>query len=1800
MRARVAGAAHESAHAESATAGTRVGVRAVGRVHPFVHLSDGHELIADYLGAAAARQALAQGDARPTALAAADFDEDGVPDLVSGYATDSYSGVLTLHRGNLDAIYPNSLEAQARKAAGTYTPAPFLSPAHASTLGVAPDFLGAGDFDADGHFDVVAASYGGDQLYLLKGDGQGGLQPARQFGLAGALTAFTTGEINRRDGLTDLVVGVEGKAGAQVLVFEGPDGALGSEPEVFDMAAPVRALALGFLDEHYAADLAVASGRELVIVQGRDRQLSLARTLPLRVKPAKLEHHPFDAAIRALAVGDFGGDQHADIALLTADGDVRLLTRTKQAARPRVGAGAWARGALSDERVPGATQLLTAHTSSLSQDDLLLLDAAGRRLHLLAGGAPERGGLKGRNLKASFDSEGAPVAALPMRLDVDALDDLVVLSAGAPVPSTMLTAQPVSPASVTAPQFITFTNPTSISVSSSLGNQPDAAVPYPSSITVSGQAGLVDKVRVRLHNVSGSSVEGLEILLVGPAGQKVMLMSDASSCCVISNADVTLDDQALISLSGVRITTGTYKPTDINSGADAFPAPAPAGPYAATLSAFNGTDPNGTWKLYVINDSFFSGFNGNIAGGWTLFFGPDAPQTFVVTTTNDSGAGSLRQAILDANAHLGADNISFSIGSGAQTITPASPLPTITEPITIDATTQPGFAGVPIIELDMSASSSNLTGLYIEAGQTTVRGLVVNGFQEAGIRLSVRGSNIIEGNYIGTDLSGTVDKVSSGDGVEINTAGNTVGGTTAAARNVLSGCNDGIQFRSSAANNLIQGNYLGTNAAGTAPLKNTFSGVSTLSAPGSPNNIIGGTTAGARNVISGNGFNGVELHYDGSHGTLIQGNYMGTNAAGTAVFLVSGFFLSGDGVTMGGGAHDNTIGGTTPAARNLISGNSRGVAIGQSGVSGITVNNLVEGNYIGTDPAGTAALRNNTGVVAPANVDGNQVMFNRIAFNNNDGVALTDTGGGDTPGVSIAIVENDIFANGDLGIDLGPSGITPNDTNDPDAGPNFLQNFPTLTSVSFPAGPAAPGALTPSATVTVNGTLNSTPNTIFIIHWYFSADTQCVRNQLQSQILASDKLVGVATDANGNAPFSFPFTFPAGTSNGIITCTATDPNGNTSELSSCLVVTDAPCTYSVAPAARTFTSASATSSVAVSAGGGCSWTAVSSASWLTITSGASGTGPGTVNYSLATNTSTSPRSATITVQGQTHTVTQDGVGGSLCSFALSPNSQGFNSAGGAGSFGVTTNCNWTAVSDATWLTTTSSGAGNGTVNFSVGANSTGAARTATINVQGQFFVVMQSAGGQITAYANPALLTINDASKATPYPATINVAGFDGVVGTLTVSLIKFSHSFSNDVDVLLVGPAGQSIVLMSDVGSSASNVTLTLSDAAAGSLPSSGSLTPGTYKPTNIGSGDGFPAPAPAGPPTGTTLAAFGGTNPNGAWSLYVVDDSGLGSGSFAAGWSLAIAPAGALQFSNATYSVNEDGGNASVSVTRTGGSAGAVSVSYATSNGTATAGSDYTAASGTLNWLDGDATTKSFTVPIVNDALVEGNETVNLTLSNPTGGAPLGSQASAVLTITDDEQPPALRIDAVLPPAGRTAGGQQVRLTGSFAGLSTVLMGGGSASWSYTNGTSEITVTTPAHAAGAVQIDLTPTTGNTYTKPNAFAYLPSVFTDDLLIIGVTPARAQHVTELRQAVDTMRAVAGLGPVQWTDPILMPFGTAIRWMHIQELRTYLDDATGRLGYPAGPAYSDPTLSAGSVIKRIHIEELRQRIRAIAG
>jgi titin len=396
-----------------------------------------------------------------------------------------------------------------------------------------------------------------------------------------------------------------------------------------------------------------------------------------------------------------------------------------------------------------------------------------------------------------------------------------------------------------------------------------------------------------------------------------------------------------------------------------------------------------------------------------------APEAiFTVTNTSNSGAGSLRDAITQANATPGADTINFSIGSGLQTINLTSPLPAITETVAINGATQPGFAGAPLIVLNGSGAGITANGLVINAANCAIRSLVINGFGHVGVVMSGAGvtGNIVQGCYIGTNAAGTA-AVPNGadpnsfdiDGIDIlgGANSNTIGGTAAGARNLISGnIGDGVFIANAGANNnLVQGNYIGTDVTGAFAIGNGFAPFGTAfgvelatgSSPGPQGNIIGGTAAGAGNLVSGNAGSGVGIFNPDTNNNLVQGNIIGANAAGTAA-VPNGAHGAAIANPPGGAvsAKNNLIGGTTPAARNLISGNLLdGVLIAHAG----TNNNLVQGNYIGTNPAGAAALPNAArGVEIAFGAQGNTVggtvagARNLLSGNNNDGAAIFNPG----------------------------------------------------------------------------------------------------------------------------------------------------------------------------------------------------------------------------------------------------------------------------------------------------------------------------------------------------------------------------------------------------------------------------------------------------------------------------------------------------------------------------------------------------------------------------------------------------------------------------------------------------------------------------------------------------------------------------------------------------------------------------------------------------------------------------------------
>ena len=500
--------------------------------------------------------------------------------------------------------------------------------------------------------------------------------------------------------------------------------------------------------------------------------------------------------------------------------------------------------------------------------------------------------------------------------------------------------------------------------------------------------------------------------------------------------------------------------------------------------------------------------------------------TFTVNSTNDIDDGlcdlthcSLREAILFANLNSGAaDTVAFNIpGSPPFSIAPVSALPAIADPATLDATTQPGFAGAPIVELN-GTNAGGTPGLRVlSAANVTLRGLAINRFNSGGIQIASSPSAIVVGNYIGTDIAGAVAQANGSFGVSIGAGSPNalIGGSSPADRNLISGNSSRGVWIQSAANVVIRGNRIGTNAAGTAALSNN-NGIEANSATGL---VIGGTTPGEGNLISGN-LRGLLLDFTVS--ATVQGNLIGTTATGTGN-LGNGFQGIESSYSSG-----LTLGGPALGAENVVafSGNYGVYLLYPSG-------GTIQGNFVGVAADGVSPMPNGLGI---ALYGGSGVLVggagagerNVIARNSDRGVAVANNG------IQHAIRRNSMFDNGGLGIDLEWDGFTPNDPLDVDAGSNRRQNFPQFQSVTITGGdlivtylvdsapvnatyPLAVDFFKPDSVASFEGKTFVAGDSYTAADFTLGAKTVNLGNAVALGVAVGSRLVGMATDAAGNS-----------------------------------------------------------------------------------------------------------------------------------------------------------------------------------------------------------------------------------------------------------------------------------------------------------------------------------------------------------------------------------------------------------------------------------------------------------------------------------------------------------------------------------------------------------------------------------------------------------------------------------------------------------------------------------------------------------
>ena len=475
--------------------------------------------------------------------------------------------------------------------------------------------------------------------------------------------------------------------------------------------------------------------------------------------------------------------------------------------------------------------------------------------------------------------------------------------------------------------------------------------------------------------------------------------------------------------------------------------------------------------------------------------GADPVPVLTVTTTANAGPGSLREAMTVANTLPGVNTIGFNIpGPGPHVIALATLLPSQTEAVIIDASTQPGYAGTPVIELNGSAIVGGGSGFRLMGGGSRVRGLAIGGFGDYGIWMDSAG-NEAYGNYVGVDVTGVALLVNGTGGVSIDGPNNIVGTMAPVDRNVIAG-NSFWGVSISAGGNRVEGNYIGVDAtggtaipqiigvfiAGAAATGNTIGGnvisghtqqgvLVTGPANTIEKNAIGLNAAGNAavpnihgvfvtgainnrligNVISGNDEIGVMVQRNGAaevSGTEITGNFIGTDATGFVAIP------NRNGVAYAGAV--NTILGAPGAGRNIISGNSEeGVYFANDTGTGVqSTGNVVRNNYIGVNSPGDASLGNGYSGLVFLNSSNNIVggsnpgESNVISGNGMDGVFIT---------AQLGATDNNVVSGNFIGVSA--SGVA--------AIPNLLRGVHVTAS--------APG----SATGTVLGGIGATDgNTI--------------------------------------------------------------------------------------------------------------------------------------------------------------------------------------------------------------------------------------------------------------------------------------------------------------------------------------------------------------------------------------------------------------------------------------------------------------------------------------------------------------------------------------------------------------------------------------------------------------------------------------------------------------------------------------------------------------------------------------------------
>ena len=744
------------------------------------------------------------------------------------------AGTVRLHRGNADYLFPYSESARRHKLEGLLQDTPFLADTLIFSLPEPPTFLGAGDFDGDGHKDLVAAQRGGHQLWFLAGSGDGFFDSPAPIRLEGMVSGLAVGEVGRADGLEDIVVCVDGEGGPQLRIFQHDLGALDGETRSILLPEVAAVVRIGRLDPRSAPHIAVISGGRLGLLSTEAERIQRASDEGY----VAFDWYTFDTPALSLALGDFAGESETELAVLCSGGVVEVLRQIEGGMEV-----AGARSLLPSQSWDGA-RLMRTRTSTHRKDDLLIVDAARGSLHLLVGDKVDTRVLdaSGGSVMVRLAATHTTTAALPLRANRDALDDLVFVERGS-----------------TAPMAIT-TQGGGFTVDSA-ADDPDVNKGDDKCVTAAGKCTL----RAAIEEANAKPDKNVisfapSITSIQPAGLPATMHP-----VDIEGGETRVEIDAGF---GLRIDGGssTLSRLIVNGSLTSTPILLRNGNGNTVKDCWVGIDRAGNAK-------------GNSVG-------------IQVESSNHTIGGTAKEArnILSGNGGPG-----ITIFGGVSVFGEGADNNKIQG--NYIGTSVDGKTAVPNGEVSLQrgvrlTESTNTVIGGLEAGA----GNLISGNAGAGVFASGDTNVRIQGNRIGIDSAMNPPDFlgNSGCGIVLSPAFQSqIGGTTEASANTISGNRDcGIQLNGITENTRIWGNYIGTNKDGNN-LANKSDGIRVF---GPSHNQIGGDAKVKGNRIWFNSGVGVLVCTFQNEGNSILYNSIDSNGE-LGIDLSKVFTCRSDGVT---------------------------------------------------------------------------------------------------------------------------------------------------------------------------------------------------------------------------------------------------------------------------------------------------------------------------------------------------------------------------------------------------------------------------------------------------------------------------------------------------------------------------------------------------------------------------------------------------------------------------------------------------------------------------------------------------------------------------------------------------------------------------------------------------------------------------------------------------------------------------------------------------------------------------------------